>query len=164
MLPEALVNFPPVAALDSWDNSAILDGKYDRNELTLIIEPGRIVDVCRFLKETRQFIRLSAVTAVDWWPAEPRFEVVYLLHALASNERLRLKCRLRGDDAAIESVCGVWQAANWYEREVFDLFGIRFLNHPELTRIMLPDGWEGHPLRKDYPKAGRYGYQGEALS
>lgn len=164
MLPEPLANYPAAAALEAWDSSAILDGKYDRNELTLVIAPERIVDVCRFLKKERQYNRLAAVTAVDWWPAEPRFEVVYLLHALASNERLRLKCRLPGEAAAIESVCGVWKAANWYEREVFDLFGIRFLNHPELKRLMLPDGWEGHPLRKDYPKAGKYGYQGEALS
>jgi len=164
MLPDVLAKQPTVAALEAWDASAILDGKYDRSELTLVIEPERIADVCCFLKKERQYNRLAAVTAVDWWPAEPRFEVVYLLHSLPLNERLRLKCRLPGDAAQIETVCRVWKAADWYEREVFDLFGIRFRNHPNLTRIMMPEGWQGHPLRKDYPTAGRYSYQGEAIS
>lgn len=164
MLPEVLANYPTAAALEAWNASAILDGKNDRNEPTLIIAPETIADVCRFLKEERQYNRLAAVTGVDWWPAEPRFEVVYLLHSLPLNERLTLKCRLPGDAAQIETVCHVWRAADWYEREVFDLFGIRFRNHPNLTRIMMPEDWEGHPLRKDYPTAGKYGYQGEAIS
>ena len=99
-------------------------------------------------------MRLSTVTAVDRYPAEPRFEVVYHLHSIERNERVRLKCRLEGDDPEIESVTSVWRSANWYEREVFDLFGIRFRNHPDLRRIMMPDDWEGHPLRKDYPDHG----------
>jgi len=98
--------------------------------------------------------RYGSVTAVDRYPAEPRFEIVYHLHSIESNERLRLKCRLPGADPAIDSVTGVWRGANWYEREVFDLFGVRFLNHPDLRRILLPDDWEGHPLRKDYPIMG----------
>ncbi len=161
MLPESLRSFPLAASLDSWSSGAIVGGKFDRNELTLAIEPGRIAGVCGYLKKEHEFNRLSAVTAVDWWPAEPRFEVVYLLHSLTRNERLRLKCSLNGHAAEVDSVCGVWRAANWYEREVFDLFGIRFRNHPELTRILLPEDWEGHPLRKDYPKAGKYGYRCE---
>ena len=68
---------------------------------------------------------------------------------------MRLKCRLPGSDAAIDSVTGVWRGASWYEREVFDLFGVRFLNHPDLRRILMPDSWEGHPLRKDYPITGQ---------
>ncbi len=99
-------------------------------------------------------MRISTVTAVDWYPAEPRFEVVYHLHSPERNERLRLKCRLQGTNPEIDSVTAVWRGANWYERETFDLFGIRFRNHPNLQRIMLPETWEGHPLRKDYPITG----------
>jgi len=99
-------------------------------------------------------VRVSTVTGVDWYPEEPRFEVVYHLHAPERREWLRLKCRLAGADPEIDSVTGVWRGANWYERETFDLFGIRFRNHPNLQRIMLPDDWEGHPLRKDYPVTG----------
>jgi NADH-quinone oxidoreductase subunit C len=91
---------------------------------------------------------------VDRYPAEPRFEVVYHLHSIEQNDRLRLKCRVPGTDPVIESVTSVWRSANWYEREVFDLFGIQFLNHPDLRRIMMPEDWEGHPLRKDYPITG----------
>jgi NADH-quinone oxidoreductase subunit C len=94
---------------------------------------------------------------------EPRFEVIYLLHSMERrSERLRLKCRLHGDNPEIDSITGVWAGANWYERETFDLFGIVFRNHPNLTRIMMPDEWIGHPLRKDFPVHGhRYSYQDE---
>jgi NADH-quinone oxidoreductase subunit C len=91
---------------------------------------------------------------VDWYPSEPRFEVVYHLLSIAKKERVRLKVRLDGSSPAIESVTSVWPSANFYEREVFDLFGVRFSGHPNLTRIMMPDDWEGHPLRKDYPVEG----------
>jgi len=90
---------------------------------------------------------------------EPRFEVVYHLHSTARNQRLRVKCRLGAADPEIDSVTGVWRGANWYEREVFDMFGIKFRNHPNLTRILMPVDWEGHPLRKDYPVHGyKYSY------
>jgi NADH-quinone oxidoreductase subunit C len=94
------------------------------------------------------------VTAVDRYPAEPRFELVYHLHSLERKERVRLKCQVSGEAPAIDSVTSVWRGANWYEREVFDLFGIQFVGHPDLRRIMMPDDWEGHPLRKDYPITG----------
>jgi NADH-quinone oxidoreductase subunit C len=142
------------AAVEAFDADAITAGKFDRNELTLEIAPPKIVSVCGFLKYDQSFVRLSTVTGVDRYPAEPRFEVVYHLHSIERNQRLRLKCRLPGVDPAIASVTSVWRAANWYERETFDLFGIRFLNHPDLRRIMMPDGWDGHPLRKDYPITG----------
>ena len=128
--------------------------------MTLEVSPEKIVEVCRLLKEERRFVRLADLTAIDWHPAEPRFEVVYHLHSVENNERLRLKCRLAGDAAEIDSVTSVWRSANWHEREVFDLFGIVFRGHPDLRRIMLPDDWEGHPLRKDYPVYGnKYGYK-----
>ena len=97
---------------------------------------------------------LSDATAIDWYPSEPRFEVVYHLLCHDRKQRLRLKCRLSGDNPDISSVSMVWSSADWYEREIFDLFGIRFHGHPDLRRILLPEGWEGHPLRKDYPVTG----------
>src|SRR5215471_218726 len=126
-------------------------------ELTVEIAPEQIVAACQFLKEQRQFERLSTVTAVDRYPLHPRFEVVYHLHSLANNQRLRLKCRLASEHAEIDSVTGVWRSANWYEREVFDLFGVIFRNHPDLRRILMPEDWEGYPLRKDYPVTGPNG-------
>jgi NADH-quinone oxidoreductase subunit C len=150
MLPENLKEHASAAALEASDSGAIVTGKFDRGELTLEIAREKIVSVCGFLKHERGFVRLSTVTGVDWYPAEPRFEVVYHLHSLEPHGKLRLKCRVPGNDAEIDSVTGVWRTANWFERETFDLFGVRFRNHPNLRRIMLPDDWEGHPLRKDY--------------
>jgi NADH-quinone oxidoreductase subunit C len=154
MISDELKAFPVVAGLETAIPSALQGGKYDRQELTLEIAPEGVVDVCLYLKIEQKFVRLSTVTAVDWYPEEPRFEVVYHLHAIERNERLRLKCRLSGQNPEIDSATSVWRGANWYEREVFDLFGIRFRNHPDLRRIMLPEGWQGHPLRKDYPVTG----------
>ena len=87
-------------------------------------------------------------------PSEPRFEVVYHLFSTANKKYLRLKVRLSGDDASVDSLTPIWPGANFFEREVFDLFGVRFDGHPNLTRIMMPEDWEGHPLRKDYPVEG----------
>ena len=154
MLPESLRDRPVAAAVESFDSDAVTTGKLERDELTLEIAPAKIASVCGFLKYDQKFIRLSSVTAVDRYPSEPRFEVVYHLHSIERNERLRLKCRLRGDNPTIESVTPVWRGANWYEREVFDLFGIQFTGHPDLRRIMMPDDWDGSPLRKDYPITG----------
>jgi len=154
MLPENLRQDAIATAVEAFDSDAIAAGKIDRGELTIEIVPGKIVSICGFLKYDQKFVRLSTVTAVDRYPAEPRFEVVYHLHSVERKQRVRLKCRVYGAEAAIESVTSVWRGANWYEREVFDLFGINFLNHPDLRRIMLPDDWEGHPLRKDYPVTG----------
>ena len=154
MLPDNWKEHRTAAAVEGFDADAVKGGNFDRNELTLDIAPPKIASICGFLKYDQNFIRLSSVTAVDRYPAEPRFEVVYHLHSVERNDRIRLKCRVRGEDPVIESVASVWRSANWYEREVFDLFGIHFLNHPDLRRIMMPDDWEGHPLRKDYPIAG----------
>ncbi|MEO7145028.1 MAG: NADH-quinone oxidoreductase subunit C, partial [Bryobacteraceae bacterium] len=115
-----------------------------------------------FLKDEQEFNLLSAITAVDWHPSEPRFEVVYHLHSLPRNQRLRLKCRVAGTNASIDSVTPVWRGANWYEREVYDMFGVTFRNHPGLTRILMPLDWEGYPLRKDFPVNGnKYEYPKE---
>jgi NADH-quinone oxidoreductase subunit C len=154
MLPENLNENPTATALAAFDGAAVVSGKFERGELTIQIAPEKIVSVCGFLKYDLGFVRLSTVTGMDWYPAEPRFEVVYHLHSIDRNERVRLKCRLPGKDPEIDSVTEVWRGANWFERETFDLFGVKFRNHPDLRRIMLPDDWEGHPLRKDYSITG----------
>jgi len=162
MLSEQLKERPVAVALEAYDPSVIQSGAIDVGQLILYVDASKIVDVCRFLKQEQKFNRLSAVTALDWLPIEPRFEVVYFLHSLEKNERLRLKCKVSGEEPEIDSVTGVWKSANWYEREVFDLFGIRFRNHPNLTRIMMPEDWDGYPLRKDYPIHGhKYSYPTE---
>jgi NADH-quinone oxidoreductase subunit C len=144
------------------NHPAILETVQSFGETTLIADPSKIADLCRYLKDSEKFIRLSSVTAVDRYPEEPRFEVVYHLHSLERNARLRIKCRLGGADPAIDSVTSVWRGANWYEREVYDMFGIQFPGHPNLVRILMPTDWEGYPLRKDYPVHGyKYGYGNE---
>jgi NADH-quinone oxidoreductase subunit C len=143
-------------------HDAILETHESFGELIAIADPARIVDLCRYLKNEEKFLRLSAVTAVDWHPAEPRFEIVYQLHSIENNQRLRVKCRLSGDAPEIDSVFEVWRGADWYEREVFDMFGVKFRNHPNLVRILMPVDWEGYPLRKDYPVHGyKYSYSQE---
>jgi len=162
MLPEALRGLETAVALDARDEAAITGGEAGSGAPLLWIRGEKIVEACRFLRDERGFERVSGITAVDRFPAEPRFEVVYLLHSISRNERLTLKVVLPGDAAVVESVTGVWPGANWYEREVFDLFGVRFEGHPDLTRIMMPEGWEGHPLRKDFPVHGhKYSYKDE---
>jgi NADH-quinone oxidoreductase subunit C len=154
MLPENLRQHAVAAAVDVFDADAVEGGGLDRGELTLHIATPKIVSICGFLKYDQKFVRLSTVTAVDRYPAEPRFEVVYHLHSVEHKQRIRLKCRVFGAEPVIESVTSVWRGASWYEREVFDLFGIRFLGHPNLKRILMPEDWEGNPLRKDYPITG----------
>ena len=150
MIPETLRNNPVALALDD----VAVTAKFEFDELTVEVAPVSIVEALRRVKNQLNFERLSTVTGVDRYPAEPRFEIVYHLQAIAGKQRLRLKARVSGDNPEIESAFGVYRSANWYEREVFDLYGVRFLNHPNLTRIMLPDDWVGHPLRKDVPVTG----------
>jgi NADH-quinone oxidoreductase subunit C len=128
--------------------------KNEFNETTIEVAPENIVTAMGRLKYDLKFERLTSIAGVDRFPAEPRFEVVYHLQSIAGKQRIRIKARVPGDNPEIESVTSVYRAADWYERETFDLFGVKFLNHPELTRIMMPDDWEGYPLRKDYPITG----------
>jgi NADH-quinone oxidoreductase subunit C len=153
-LPEELHSFEDAVRLDAAIPGAIVTGKHALGELTLTIAPEHIVAALSAVKSAGRYERLSSITAVDWHPAEPRFEVVYHLHSVSRNVRLRLKSWVSGITPEIDSAVAAYQSANWYEREVWDLFGIRFRNHPDLRRIQLPDEWEGHPLRKDYPKTG----------
>ena len=159
MLPEPLQSDELASTMPAAVTEAVTGGKQELGELTLEIIPENIVEVCRRLKNEQQFNRLSAVTCVDWYPQKARFEVVYHLHSIPRNRRLRLKCRAESE---IDSVTGVWAAADWYEREVFDLFGVIFRNHPNLARILMPEAWQSYPLRKDYPVHGhKYDYQSE---
>jgi NADH-quinone oxidoreductase subunit C len=120
---------------------------------TIVVPRDRLVDTGRVLRDAPglQFQVLTEVTAVDWWPADPRFEVVYHLLSPRHLHLLRLKVRLPDTDPHLPTLCFVWPSANWLEREVWDLFGLVFEGHPDLRRLMMPDDWEGHPLRKDYP-------------
>jgi len=98
-----------------------------------------------------RFDFLAELTAVDFWPREPRFELVYMLVSTVHRHRARIKVRLHGADAHVATVSGIWPAANWLEREVWDLFGIAFDGHPDPRRLLMPEDWDGYPLRKDYP-------------
>jgi NADH-quinone oxidoreductase subunit C len=153
MIPDQLRNFQEASQLEEEDPSVLAGGQYDRGELTLEAPPEKLVAACRWFR-ARGYNLLSSITATDLHPLEPRFRVVYHLYAVAQHKPLRLAVRVGGADPRLESMIPVWPSANWYERELFDLFGIRFDGHPNLKRIMLPDDWEGHPLRKDYPTEG----------
>ena len=151
-----LKSHPALGLLTEWNASVVQAVKFDRDELTIWIGKEAIREACAILRDSSScpFNYLADLTCVDWYPSEPRFEVVYHLLSIAHKERVRLKVRLDGSSPVIESVTSVWPSANFYEREVFDLFGVRFTGHPNLRRIMMPDDWEGHPLRKDYPVEG----------
>ena len=153
---EQLKERPALARLLAWNPAVVQGVKYDRDEMTIYVERGSVREACALLKEDPAcpFNFLSDITCVDWYPREPRFEVVYHLLSHAKKERVRLKVRLDGGSPAVESLTSVWPGANYFEREVFDLFGIRFTGHPYLRRILMPEDWEGHPLRKDYPVEG----------
>ncbi|GAC1358782.1 MAG: NADH-quinone oxidoreductase subunit C [Acidobacteriaceae bacterium] len=129
------------------------DARFDRNELTLTVPRENIVAACQAIQKAG-YNFLEDVTAVDWYPSEPRMQITYHILSHSLKARIRLVVRLNGDDLALESIVSVWPSANFYEREVFDLFGVHFGGHPRLTRIMMPLDWEGHPLRKDYPVEG----------
>jgi NADH-quinone oxidoreductase subunit C len=153
---EQLKGHPAVAPLTAWNAAAIEGAKFDREEMTIYVGRDFIRGACVVLKENSDcpFNFLSDITCVDWHPAEPRFEVVYHLLSIPKKERVRLKVRLNSGSPAVESLTSVWPGANYFEREVFDLFGIRFTGHPYLRRLLMPEDWDGHPLRKDYPVEG----------
>jgi NADH-quinone oxidoreductase subunit C len=147
---------PALAVLLGWKATSVEGVKFDRDEMSVYVECSCIREACALLRDDLKcpFNYLSDVTCVDWYPNEPRFEIVYHLLSIPNKERVRLKVRLNGDSPALESITSVWPAANYFEREVFDLFGVRFTGHPYLRRLLMPEDWEGHPLRKDYPVEG----------
>jgi NADH-quinone oxidoreductase subunit C len=126
-----------------------------RDESTITVPKDKILQICKFLHSDPdlQYHLLTDLCGLDLFPQIPRFEVVYHLCSIKNRQRLRLRAKV-GEDESISSVESVWKVANWYEREVYDLFGVLFENHPDLRRILLWDGFEGHPLRKDYPTEG----------
>ena len=142
--------------LRAWDAAATAGAELFRGELTVTVTREKLRRVCDFLRSdpALQFSFLSDVTGVDRFPVEPRFELNYHLLSIPHRMRVRVKARVSGQDPVVESVTSIWPTANWHEREIFDLFGVRFEGHPDLTRILLPEDWEGHPLRKDYPAEG----------
>ena len=150
---EGLPENPAVKAILAWNADALVDAKFDRCELTLTIAAGQIRAAAAAV-QAAGYNFFEDVTAVDWFPSSPRFQLSYHILSHTYKERIRLRVLLDGDAPAVESITAVWAAANFYEREVFDLFGIRFEGHPNLRRIMMPDDWQGYPLRKDYPVEG----------
>ena len=153
---EQLKNHPAIAKLVAWNPAAVEAAKFDRDEISIYVERSLIREACVLLRDDADcpFNYLADVTCVDWFPSEPRFEVVYHLLSIPKKERVRLKVRLEGSSPGLDSVTPVWPSANYFEREVFDLFGVRFAGHPYLRRLLMPEDWEGHPLRKDYPVEG----------
>jgi NADH-quinone oxidoreductase subunit C len=137
----------------------ILEATVEHDQPTFVVGRENLVSLATFLRDDPelQFTRFVDICGVDYLdinkqklPRRTRFEVVYHLHSLVLNCWVRVRVPVEEDDAEVPSLAGLWSGANWFERETFDLFGIRFTNHPDPTRILMPDEWEGHPLRKDY--------------
>lgn len=150
---EAMTNHPAIQAILAWRADALLDARFDRGELTLTVAPETIREAAAAVHGAG-YNFFEDMTAVDWFPSAPRFQLSYHILSHKLLERIRLRVLLEEMEPAVESITPVWPAANYYEREVFDLFGIRFEGHPNLRRIMMPEDWQGHPLRKDYPVEG----------
>ena len=142
--------------LREFDPAAIEDARIFRNEITLYIHPEHFFRACEFLRADPElkFKFLADITALDLYPQEPRFDLVYQLLSIDTTQRLRLKVRVGGEDPRFGTAVHVWPAANAYECEIFDLFGVVFEGHPFLRRLMMPEDWKGYPLRKDYPTEG----------
>jgi NADH-quinone oxidoreductase subunit C len=153
---DQLKGHPALARLQAAESVVVEGAKFDRDEMSIYVQRSSIREACVLLRDDPgcPFNFLSDLTCVDWYPQEPRFEVVYHLFSIPKKERVRLKVRLQGSSPAVESVTPLWPAANFFEREVYDLFGVRFNGHPYLRRLLMPEDWEGHPLRKDYPVEG----------
>ncbi len=142
---------PLVEEIQKRFPGAVLEAHTMVGQNVIILQTGALLEVCRFMRDNPLMTceYLVDVTAVDYPSREKRFDVVYVLHSFEKNERVRLKIYV-AENEEIPSVTSVWPTADWLEREVFDMFGIRFTGHPNMTRILLPEGWKGHPLRKDY--------------
>jgi NADH-quinone oxidoreductase subunit C len=147
---------PIIAKIRGWRPEAITDLIFFRGETTVVVPREHLHSLAQFLisDAAMKFTYLSDVTGVDRFPIEPRFELNYHLLSMSLRERIRLRVRVPGDDPVADSVVDVWPTANWHECEIFDLLGVHFAGHPNLRRMLLPEDWEGYPLRKDYPVEG----------
>jgi len=150
---QGLPDHPAIKAILAWNPEALTDAKFDFGELTLTIAPEQIRAACSTV-QAAGYNFFEDMTAVDWFPSSPRFQLSYHILSHKLLDRIRLRVLLQDSDPTVDSIVTVWAGANFYEREVFDLFGIRFSGHPDLRRILMPDDWKGHPLRKDYPVEG----------
>lgn len=132
---------------------SVLETHSHRGDDTAVVRKQDILEICTFLRDNHDLLYnfMMDLTAVDYLGKEPRFEVVYHLYSLKYNRRVRIKAGVPEADCSIESIFSIWASADWFEREIFDMYGITFNGHPELRRILLYEGFEGHPLRKDYP-------------
>ena len=142
--------------LRAWNPNAVEEVIEFRGETTIVLPRKILRSVAERCRDSAdlQFNLLSDATCVDRYPIEPRFELSYHLVSIPRRDRVRLQVRLASSDPVVDSLVPVWPGANWLEREIFDLFGIRFSGHPDLRRILLPENWEGYPLRRDYPVEG----------
>lgn len=156
MEPQENAKSPVVQKLRQWDAKAVAETIEFRGETTVVVPREHLRRAAEFLatEPTLKFTFLSDITTVDRFPLDPRFELNYQLLSLDRRERIRLRVKLPSGNPSVASVTPVWPTANWHERENYDLFGIQFEGHPNLTRILMPDEWEGYPLRKDYPVEG----------
>ncbi len=143
--------FPEQMALEKALPGSVFDWHDQHGDRTLIVDGARIFEIIKFLKEEQGYNFLTDLTAVDYLPRNPRFEIVYHLKNFESRDRLRVKVQTNDLNPELKSITPLWPIANWLEREVFDMMGVRFTGHPDLRRILLYEGFEGHPLRKDYP-------------
>jgi len=150
---EGMPDHPALKAILAWNADALTDANFAYGELTLTIDPEAIRAACSAL-QAAGYNFFEDMTAIDWFPTSPRFQLSYHILSHKLLDRIRLRVMLGEADPTVDSITPVWRGANFFEREVFDLFGIRFDEHPDLRRIMMPDDWKGHPLRKDYPVEG----------
>ncbi len=153
---EDLQKDPIAQRLRAWDPQSVAEVIEYRGERTLLVPRSHLRRAAELLAgdPEMEFNFLSDITGMDRFPVEPRFELNYHMVSLARRATLRLRVRAHGADPVVPSVTSIWPTANWHEREVFDMFGVRFEGHPDLRRILMPEDWEGHPMRKDYPAEG----------
>jgi NADH-quinone oxidoreductase subunit C len=146
------MNSPLQIIVQDLEKTFGAQGSEFRGQASLLVPPGHILAAARALRDKHGFAMLAALSAVDYWPQrQPRFHVVYQFKNIPQKSRLEVRVPLDGDEPELASISEVFPNANWHERELWDMFGLKITNHPDLRRILMPEDWAGHPLRKDYP-------------